>query len=180
MVDAIQEAAARVLVREGYARASTNRIAAVAGVSVGSLYQYFPGKEAIFAALEEAHGSEMALALTVVVEAHRGAPVSRLLRAAVDAACDTHAREVRLQRALESEVPRLGGTPRLRRLERKAMGQWEAELVARGFRDASGRLFLLSRTLDALVHAALLEAPERLGQEAFRRDLVRILEACLG
>src|ERR1700736_5178789 len=47
MVETILEAAARVFVREGYARATTNRIAAAAGISVGSLYQYFPGKDAI-------------------------------------------------------------------------------------------------------------------------------------
>jgi AcrR family transcriptional regulator len=42
-VDALVEATARILVKEGYDKASTNRIAEVAGVSVGSLYQYFPG-----------------------------------------------------------------------------------------------------------------------------------------
>jgi AcrR family transcriptional regulator len=50
-VDAILEAAAHVLLREGYARATTNRIADVAGVSVGTIYQYFTNKDAIFEAL---------------------------------------------------------------------------------------------------------------------------------
>ena len=45
-VDAIVKATARVLVDEGYDRASTNRVALAAGVSIGSLYQYFPSKEA--------------------------------------------------------------------------------------------------------------------------------------
>jgi AcrR family transcriptional regulator len=45
MVDALEEATARILVREGFDKASTNRIAELAGVSVGSLYQYFPSKE---------------------------------------------------------------------------------------------------------------------------------------
>src|SRR5215510_5098878 len=50
-VEAILEAAARILVRHGYDGANTNRIAAAAGVSVGSLYQYFPNKESLVAAL---------------------------------------------------------------------------------------------------------------------------------
>ena len=50
-VDAILEAAARILIDTGYASASTNRIAERAGVGIGSLYEYFPGKEAIFAEL---------------------------------------------------------------------------------------------------------------------------------
>src|SRR4051812_35192803 len=47
MVESVLEAAARVFVKEGYAKATTNRIASAAGVSVGSLYQYFPSKDAI-------------------------------------------------------------------------------------------------------------------------------------
>jgi Bacterial regulatory proteins, tetR family len=54
-VDALIEATARILVREGFDRASTNRIAEVAGVSVGSLYQYYPGKEALVAAVIDRH-----------------------------------------------------------------------------------------------------------------------------
>lgn len=50
-VDVILEAAARVLAKEGAEALTTNRIAEVAGVSVGSVYQYFPNKESIVAAL---------------------------------------------------------------------------------------------------------------------------------
>jgi AcrR family transcriptional regulator len=50
-VDAIVEAAARVLMRHGYAASTTNRIAKVAGVSVGTLYQYFRNKDELFDAL---------------------------------------------------------------------------------------------------------------------------------
>lgn len=52
-VEYIIEAAKRVIISEGYEAASTNRIAEIAGVSVGSLYQYFPNKEAILLALVE-------------------------------------------------------------------------------------------------------------------------------
>ena len=52
-VDAILEATAQLLVAEGTGRVSTNRIAKRAGVSVGTLYQYFPDKNAIIRALGE-------------------------------------------------------------------------------------------------------------------------------
>lgn len=54
-VAAILEAAALVIDDVGWGRASTNRIAERAGVSIGSLYQYFPNKEAILASLHDAH-----------------------------------------------------------------------------------------------------------------------------
>lgn len=50
-VEVILDGAARILEREGLERFNTNVVAAVAGVSVGSLYQYFPGKDALMAAL---------------------------------------------------------------------------------------------------------------------------------
>ncbi|MGK9273306.1 TetR/AcrR family transcriptional regulator [Williamsia muralis] len=57
MVDVILEAATRVFDSEG-AAGTTNRIADVAGVSIGSLYQYFPNKHAIMAALAWRHLDE--------------------------------------------------------------------------------------------------------------------------
>ena len=58
-VDALIEATARILVREGFDKASTNRIAEVAGVSIGSLYQYYPSKEALVAAVIVRHNQEI-------------------------------------------------------------------------------------------------------------------------
>ena len=52
-VDAILDASAQVLRKKGYAKTTTNAIAERAGVSIGSLYEYFPNKEAVFAALKE-------------------------------------------------------------------------------------------------------------------------------
>lgn len=51
--DSILEAAEKIMLKEGYEQANTNRIAEVAGVSIGSLYQYFPDKEAIATSLIE-------------------------------------------------------------------------------------------------------------------------------
>ena len=56
----IVEAAARVFEERGYAGATTNRIAERAGVSIGSLYQYFPNKESILVVLLEQHTQEVA------------------------------------------------------------------------------------------------------------------------
>jgi AcrR family transcriptional regulator len=50
-IGVVLEAAAQVLERDGYARATTNRIAEIAGVSVGTIYQYFSNKDEIFDAL---------------------------------------------------------------------------------------------------------------------------------
>lgn len=66
-MDAIVIAATRVLEREGAARLTTTRIAEVAGVSVGSLYQYFPHREAIVGAIIDGQLEEMLAAFRRLV-----------------------------------------------------------------------------------------------------------------
>jgi AcrR family transcriptional regulator len=78
-VDALIEATARILVREGFDRASTNRIAEEAGVSLGSLYRYDPGKEVLVAAVIDRHHREL---MQIVHLAPLRSPRSRLRRRA--------------------------------------------------------------------------------------------------
>jgi AcrR family transcriptional regulator len=76
--DAIVEAAARVLVREGYAAATTNRIAEKAGVSVGTLYQYFADKNDLFDSLIRREMRSMAQVLKAE-EPRAGEPLETAL-----------------------------------------------------------------------------------------------------
>lgn len=62
-VDAIFEAVARILATQGESALTTNRIAELAGVSVGSLYQYFPSKDAILLAMLDRHCDQLMLGL---------------------------------------------------------------------------------------------------------------------
>ncbi len=71
-VEAILDAAARIFVEEGYGRLTTNAVAERAGVSIGSLYQYFPNKEVLIDALHERHRArlhrDIADAVTMPIE----------------------------------------------------------------------------------------------------------------
>lgn len=58
-VDAILDAADAVFLEMGYAEATTNHVAARAGTSIGSLYRFFPNKEALLVALAERYGRTM-------------------------------------------------------------------------------------------------------------------------
>ena len=102
-VETLLDATARVLVREGYDRASTNRIAATAGVSVGSLYQYFPNKQALLVALRRRHAGAMRRFL--LTEAPASGDVRQQIAELVAALMRAHAQDYALHRALEREVP---------------------------------------------------------------------------
>lgn len=65
--DAILEAAELIIVKEGYEKATTNYIAERAGVSIGSLYQYFPNKDAIISAVIEQEVSKVATGIRNVL-----------------------------------------------------------------------------------------------------------------
>jgi AcrR family transcriptional regulator len=74
--------------KEGYDRASTNKIAAVAGVSIGSLYQYFPSKEALVAAVIDRHMHEMLQLVRDALVATR--PIEVAARELVSVMIDAH------------------------------------------------------------------------------------------
>jgi AcrR family transcriptional regulator len=108
-VDAIVEAAAQVFAQDGLQRSTTARIAEVAGVSVGSMYQYFPNKESLITALferESNHHQRVFLELA----AERGIDdMPALIRAYVAALIAMLEANAPLNRVLLEEVPRVAG-----------------------------------------------------------------------
>ncbi len=108
-VGVILEAAAQVFDQRGYEDTTTDRIAERAGVSVGSLYQYFPGKDAILVALVEQHerqGVELVHRLIEQTgEGMAAIPLEQLLSVFVGAILDLHRERPRLHRMLFVETP---------------------------------------------------------------------------
>jgi AcrR family transcriptional regulator len=107
-VDALLEATARVLTQEGYDRASTNKIASVARVSIGSLYQYFPGKEALVAAVIDRHKSEMMQVIRNALVKVAARPVEVAARVLVSVGIEAHRVDPALHRVLSEQIPRVG------------------------------------------------------------------------
>jgi AcrR family transcriptional regulator len=107
-VDALVEATARILVKEGYDKASTNRIAEAAGVSVGSLYQYFPSKEALVVAVIDRHNQDTMRLVRAVLNEVAGQPVQRVIPKMVAVAIQAHRINPKLHRVLTEQIPRTG------------------------------------------------------------------------
>lgn len=106
-VDAILAAAAQVFTRHGYAAGTTNRIAARAGVSIGSLYEYFPNKDALLVALLEQHigEGEAVLGEAVVKVASAQLDLPDAVHALVTAMVELHGQDPQLHRVLFEEAP---------------------------------------------------------------------------
>ncbi|MFZ1971979.1 MAG: TetR/AcrR family transcriptional regulator [Candidatus Acidiferrales bacterium] len=107
-VSVILEASARILEAEGMRGFNTNAIAARAGVSVGSLYQYFPNKDAIVRALISRFEETLHDAVRRAVQGGRGRALKPRLRLLVRALVTAHYARPRLNRMLEAEEERVG------------------------------------------------------------------------
>jgi AcrR family transcriptional regulator len=104
-VEAILQAAAQVFERHGYAAGTTNRIAQRAGVSIGTVYQYFPNKDAILVALTRQHMAEGTAALQPHVQRlSAGASLEEVLADVVEAMVALHAMAPRLHTVLFEET----------------------------------------------------------------------------
>jgi AcrR family transcriptional regulator len=171
-VEALLDATARVLTKVGYDRASTNRIAATAGVSVGSLYQYFPNKEALVAALVARHNREMLAllsdALKEVASLDLGTAIAKLVRAAVDA----HLVDPALHRVFDEQVPRMGQLAKIEALEgetfrlvRRYLEQRRSEIAVRDLDSATS---ILVTTVEALTHQFVIRRPDAPDRERDR------------
>jgi AcrR family transcriptional regulator len=159
-VDALVEATARILVREGFDKASTNRIAEVAGVSVGSLYQYFPGKDALVAAVIERHQQRILRRVRGELADVLALPLAPAMRRLVAIAVEAHRVEPRLHRVLAEQIPRVGRLEELEgfsrenfRLFRQYLERHRDELRVDDLELAS---FVCVTTIEALTHNAVL------------------------
>jgi AcrR family transcriptional regulator len=157
-VDVVLEAAARVFARRGYAGATTNHIAERAGVSIGSLYEYFPSKDAILVALLEAHirDGEAVLVRAASEIAGKNLGLVATVRHLVRAMVELHGHDRDLHRVLFEEAP----LPRHVRELLAAMGVRIGErtaLMLRSLsevtvRDPALAAAVVVKTVEALTH----------------------------
>jgi len=159
-VDALLEATARILVREGFDKASTNRIAEVAGVSVGSLYQYFPSKEALVAALIDRHNRQVMQAIQGELADALKLSMEEAVRRLVSIAVKAHRIDPKLHRALTEQIPRVGRLENAEFFNRQYYVLFENYLKSRrgelSVTDLGLAAFVCVTSIEALTHTAVL------------------------
>ncbi|WP_081269971.1 TetR/AcrR family transcriptional regulator [Variovorax paradoxus] len=181
-VDVIIEAAARVLGRRGWARFTTNEIAAVAGVSVGSLYQYFPNKLAIAEAIRQRHLDEVLRVLSPADEQDGTLSLDQRVARFVDGVIAAHSIDQALHHVLVDEVP-LGARSSYVAFEAEYQRRYRALVAAadgRAGEEGEGRAMaarMLSSAVEGVVHSAA--GRHELGAASFRTELVRLILAYL-
>jgi len=175
-VDALLEATADILIRDGYARLTTNRIADRAGVNIASLYQYFPGKDAIVAELRRRHGADQRAALRKVLAAHRPGDFESTIRTLVSVGVAGHAHAPRLHRVFAEEMPALG-YPDVAAIDAPVFDAMRRFLEdARvDVRDVDLALWMIANAAGAVLHRAAVERPDDLSNGVIAEELVTLL-----
>ncbi|HEX4340861.1 MAG TPA: TetR/AcrR family transcriptional regulator [Polyangiaceae bacterium] len=181
--ETILEGATRVFAKHGYARSTTNRIAEAAGVSVGSVYQYFPDKDAMLTELMRRYRENLVERigerLTVMDHVSFETVVHTLLTALLnDDEINPALRRVLIERVLRTDARReVGG------FEERVEG-----LVADALRAAKDYVaieqfelsaFILVRVVLAISHAAVVDRPV-FNTPALASELTRLVVGYVG
>lgn len=180
-VDAILSAATRILLSAGYAEASTNKIADLAGVSIGSLYEYFPGKEAIFAELRRRTDQVL---FDLVMQHDEPQTLSELVRAHVTLYLEFVRANLALHAALINDVPQFAVDQEELPVYRDYV-PWVAAFLKRHEEelqpdcDIEKLADFVIRVSRATIDNYVLHAPEALRSSLIDRLMVDLLEGYL-
>jgi AcrR family transcriptional regulator len=184
MVSSIVEAGFALLQSEGPAALSTNRIAERAGVSVGSLYQYFADKEAVLVAVYERMMREEFEQAKTWIHVLGRLDLRELMRVTVQRTVERHRRHVEFNGDFYRRHP-----------EFFSFGEWDAERSGTGidhtvwwFRtlfetrpeelrvsNIDHAAFLVARGLSSIMEAAIRFKPEALFDDAFVEEVIALL-----
>jgi AcrR family transcriptional regulator len=153
-------------VKIGFDGLTTNAVAAAAGVSIGSLYQYFPNKEALVSALLQRHMEDMNAIVLAELTRVANLPIAEAARCVVELSIKAHAVDPALHQVLTEQVPRVGKLAKLRDLDelchRMVAGLLSARRRELAIRDPDMAAFIIVSAIESVIHRAALLYPQRL------------------
>ena len=183
IVEAVVQGAEKILSEEGPEALTTERLAKVSGVSVGSIYQYFESKQAV---LDELARQVELRALSILkdrVEQAPGMDLESLIELLVGSLLDGDMGDLKMRRALLTEIPRGWFSEESEKLDRVTEETVRQLLVARGDAVREGdpqmMVFLCLHTVESTIESAVLRRPELLQDPGFRKELVHMIHAYL-
>ncbi len=149
-VEAISEATIQVLLTHGADRLTTTRVADRAGVSVGTLYQYYPNKRSLLFAVFEDHMDKVARAVEVACEDVRYKPMSEMIRLVVEAYVDVKMQRADISVALYKVAPDVGGPALVKQTGQRLRKAIEAMLLTAPDLKLSPDKFAIDMMLSAM------------------------------
>jgi AcrR family transcriptional regulator len=173
-VAALYEASIQVLLAVGYRKFTTTRVAARAGVSVGSLYQYFPNRQALIAAVIERHMEEMLATIERRCREHRGQSLEAMVEGLVDAVVAAKWERLEISRALHEPLAEVRGAECVQAAALK-MAEPLADILRScsdaSFRDEQRLALLIVVACNALLQTAITDKVHAFDMAALRAHM---------
>jgi AcrR family transcriptional regulator len=182
-VDAILEATVQVLLQAGKERLTTTRVASRAGVSVGTLYQYFPNKSALLQAALKKHLFRVTEAVELVCKEQEGNSLREMVTAVITAFLDAKMKEVKTSVALYSVASDVDGAE-IAQQTRARLDRAMVRMLARACEplptDVQTVVFLLQGAMVGVVRRLLESSAPEERLETVRRELILLACAYVG
>jgi AcrR family transcriptional regulator len=158
-VQAISEATIQVLLSHGAERLTTTRVAERAGVSVGTLYQYYPNKRSLLFAVLENHLNKVAAKVEAACESARHKPLAEMIKEMVEAFVDAKMERADISVALYRISTEVGGPTLVKRVGQRSRKAVEAMLETASDTKSASDKFPVEIMLSAMAGAmrSLLE-----------------------
>ncbi|MBL8933012.1 MAG: TetR family transcriptional regulator [Archangium sp.] len=183
LVDIILKATTRVLLKDGYEGCTTNRVAEAAGVSIGSVYQYFPNKESLVVRVMERHQEKLRAVLSEHLLTLQDATLQKAVKTLVRAMLDVHRVEPKLHRVLMEQVPRIGALKALHAqhaaYEPLVVSWIESHHDQLDVPDAKMATWLLIGAVDGVLQRVFLDRPSSLDEDQLATELERLIVSYL-
>lgn len=128
-VEALHTATLQVLTQQGLIRCTTTRVAERAGMSVGSLYQYYPNRDALLAAVLEKHLVEVAETVELACDRYQGTSVADMASGLVAAFLSVKLREPAVSKSLYAIAGERGGAELVARINARMVAATAALLA---------------------------------------------------
>jgi AcrR family transcriptional regulator len=183
-IDAILDAAAHILGDRGWTGLTTNTVAEIAGVSIGSLYQYFPDKQAIFTALYDRHVDEVRQLIERTMADCTSASLEDFTRELVEGLANVHAEDAELHEIVSGAVPEgaHGFKSALQTIFEQVISRAEQDRYTPD--EAKRMLFVLPHMVEALVHGVADQNRGVISRNAAKDEAIRTvlvyLNSCQG
>ncbi len=178
-VDAILSATAQLLLTTSLESMKTSQVARRAGVSIGTVYQYFPDKEALAQALLARFDAEVLRTFEDTLARSRRAPLPRLIAELARKMVEVFRANIPLHRALQGASSALQREEPVRQLRERVGGALRLFLENRREplrpRSFEVAIFVTVRAVDACTQAALLERPELLNEDSLADELADLI-----
>ncbi len=175
MVETLLQATTRIIRKEGLDQLTTNRVAEVAGVSIGSLYQYFPNKESLLDALREQYDAQFMKRMVRAYIGFDGASLREGLRVFLRFIVDIHREDPQLHNALAPEIP--GEQHQfIMEMVRESLEQRRDEIRRPDLEIAA---YIAVEVGETLVHNTAVHSPERLEDPRFLEEVCDLMERYL-